>query len=430
MDDRQYYTWQSSEVRTRRGTYTLFEKPGMARFGQPDIPASLLADELEVEPGESVLLLNCGAGLPGIVAAEAGAHVTMVDANVVAVEAARRGAEANGLIERVTVSPPSAPSLGGTPGLSGDASQSTHIGNMAQPSEPSTASPKNGGRGAEYDVAALLLPKGKAAALQSIWDAYQALKPGGRFFFAGANAEGAKTYIRYAEDLFGPIAVRAYRKGCRVGVAAKPLSSQPLPMRFQEPWLAHDYFQRFDVEIHGRPIHLYARPGVFSWDRLDAGTKALLDAMQIGVDDHVLDLGCGCGIVGVTAALLAAQGQVLMLDADINAVVSARQTVAANGVVNATVDLSDCAAVVENRDFDVVVTNPPFHQGKATQYDVAYQFIRDAARLLKPGGRFYLVANRFIPYEDAIRDKLGEVDTVYEDSRFKVLLGRQTLRQS
>ena len=73
----------------------------------------------------------------------------------------------------------------------------------------------------------------------------------------------------------------------------------------------------------------------------------------------------------------------------------------------------------------MVVTNPPFHQGKTTQYDVAYQFIRDAERLLQPGGRFYLVANRFIPYEATIRQCLGRVDTIYEDNRFKVLLGRK-----
>jgi 16S rRNA (guanine1207-N2)-methyltransferase len=173
------------------------------------------------------------------------------------------------------------------------------------------------------------------------------------------------------------------------------------------------------------PIHLLARPGVFAWDRLDAGTQVLLDAMRIGVGDRVLDLGCGCGIIGVAAAMLAPQGEVLMLDADINAVVSARQTVAANNIENAEVVLSDCSAVVENQDFDVVVTNPPFHQGKATQYDAAYQFIRDAARLLKSGGRFYLVANRFLPYEDTIRQWLGHVDTIHEDRRFKVLLGRK-----
>ena len=119
-----------------------------------------------------------------------------------------------------------------------------------------------------------------------------------------------------------------------------------------------------------------------------------------------------------------------MLDADINAVASARRTLAANGIGNAAVLLSDCAAAVQDRTFDVVVTNPPFHQGKATQYDVTYQFIRDAARLLRPDGRFYLVANRFIPYEETIRHWLGEVEAIYEDSRFKVLLGQKDCRQS
>ncbi len=375
MDDPQYYTWQSADVRIRTGTFTLFEKPGMARFGQPDHAAALLADEIEVEPDKAVLVLNCGAGLPGLVAAEAGARVIMTDANVVAVQAARQAVEANGLADHVTVVVSS-----GTRELPAD----------------TTA-----------DVAAVLLPKGKAAALQHIWDAYQALKPGGRFYIAGANAEGAKTYIRYAEDLFGPIAARAYRKGCRVGVAVKPVEPVPAPARFQEPWLSHDHFQHFDVGVSDEAVQVYARPGVFSWDRLDPATQALLDVMEIDVDDRVLDLGCGVGIIGVTAAKRAPQGQVLMLDADINAVVSARQTVVANDIGNATVQLSDCAAVVEDQQFDVVLTNPPFHQGKATQYDAAYQFIRDAARLLKPGGRFYLVANRFIPYEDAIRQSTG-----------------------
>jgi 16S rRNA G1207 methylase RsmC len=160
MDDREYYAWQSTEVSTRSGTYALFEKPGMARFGRQDIAALLLADELDAGPADALLLLNCGAGLPGLVAAGAGARVIMTDANVVAVQAARHAAEANGLADRVEVA-----ASGGTREVLSDMT---------------------------VDIAALLLPKGKAAALQHIWDAYCALRPGGRFYIAGANAEGAK----------------------------------------------------------------------------------------------------------------------------------------------------------------------------------------------------------------------------------------------
>ena len=392
--DTDYYTWRQTDVRTRRGTFALYSKPGMARFGQPDHAATLLADEMEVEAGDHLILLNSGAGLPGLATAADGAHVLMADANVVSAEAARRTAEANGFADLVTVT-----TRDGTPALPGDLAA---------------------------DVAAVLLPKGKIVALQCIWDAYQALKPGGRFYIAGANAEGAKSAFRYAEDLFGTVAVRGYRKGCRVGVAAKPATPLPATTRFQEPWLDHGYDFRFDVDIGDSTLKVCSRPGVFSWDRLDVGTQTLLSAMEIDPLDHLLDLGCGNGIVGAAAAMMAPQGEVLMVDADINAVVSARRTLAANGITAAAAELSDCAAVVQDRTFDVVVTNPPFHQGKGTQYDIAHQFIRDAARLLRPQGRFYLVANRFIPYEDVIRHWLGQVDTIFEDRRFKVLLGLKT----
>ena len=48
---------------------------------------------------------------------------------------------------------------------------------------------------------------------------------------------------------------------------------------------------------------MHARPGVFSWDRLDAGSEALLAAMAIEPTDQVLDLGCGSGVVGAVAAM-------------------------------------------------------------------------------------------------------------------------------
>jgi 16S rRNA (guanine1207-N2)-methyltransferase len=139
----------------------------------------------------------------------------------------------------------------------------------------------------------------------------------------------------------------------------------------------------------------------------------------------VLDLGCGYGIVGLVAAETA--GTVYLVDADVEAVESARRTVALHGRRNCQVVPSDGAAAVGEVAFDVVATNPPFHQGKATTYDVAGQLIRDAARVLRPGGRFYLVANRFLRYEEALGEAFGAVEMVYSDSRYKVLCCRAPL---
>ena len=82
---------------------------------------------------------------------------------------------------------------------------------------------------------------------------------------------------------------------------------------------------------------------------------------------------------------------------------------------------SDIAGAVLDERFDVVVTNPPFHVGKATDLDVPIQFINDAHNVLASGGRMFLVANRTLPYEQAIKRRFGNVSNVHDGPRFKVL---------
>ncbi|HYW05560.1 MAG TPA: methyltransferase, partial [Longimicrobium sp.] len=71
--------------------------------------------------------------------------------------------------------------------------------------------------------------------------------------------------------------------------------------------------------------------------------------------------------------------------------------------------------------FDVVVSNPPFHVGKATDLDVPAQFIRDAARVLKPGGRLFMVANRTLPYEAWVEACFGSYRILVDGREFKVI---------
>lgn len=413
-----YYTWQTTNVEVRGRGVVLYTKPGMPADRDVDVASALLAESLELNHDATILNLNCGAGLVGVVAATVASNgrVLLADPNVVAVEAARRTLQANGLTNaEVFLS-------AGTSHLSLTSS---------------------------VDVVAARLSKGRLPTLQVIWDAFQSLRPGGRFYLAGGNDEGIQSSLDRVAALFGNVQVLTYRKGCRVGVATRdtaadrgdielawelisprPLRRPPLSLSSRNGeetevrmLLDHRYFYEFTCQLHGRSYVVCSRPGVFSWDRLDAGTRALIDAMEVEPGERVPDLGCGTGIVGVVAARLSATGTVYLVDADLGAVDSATQTVRRNDISNGVVLPSDSTSAVRDLRFDVVVTNPPFHLAKAPTYDVAPQFIEDAARVLRPGGRCYVVANRFLPYEAHLSRAFTSVDVVYADRQYKVLRG-------
>ena len=72
------------------------------------------------------------------------------------------------------------------------------------------------------------------------------------------------------------------------------------------------------------------------------------------------------------------------------------------------------------RRYDAIVSNPPFHQGRADQPGLGLAFIDTAARALNPGGRFWMVANRHLPYESTLAARFSRVQTLAIQDGFKV----------
>lgn len=359
--------------------YRLISKPGIAAWDHVDPATRLLIEMLNPAPTDTVLIWGCGHGLLGLVAAERvpQGYVLLVDDSCVAVEAARR-----------------------TLALNGIANAEVRLSAEAAIGAPA------------FDLAALVLPKGREATQLALASAAAALRIGGRLLLAGPTRGGIKSAIARMEKLFGNADTLRVKARHRVAVAVKRASiTGPLPAPYTE----------VTTEVRGQTVRFVSRPGVFAGLSLDQGTRVLIENMHLRPTDAVLDLGCGSGVVGLIAARLCPQGSVTLVDASSMAVEAARQTLALNGVANAEVLVSDCAAAVFDREFDVVVTNPPFHQGFGVEYDVARQFILDAAQVLRPDGRLYLVANRFIRYDRWIEEAFDNVATVYEDNHYRVL---------
>ena len=81
----------------------------------------------------------------------------------------------------------------------------------------------------------------------------------------------------------------------------------------------------------------------------------------------------------------------------------------------------DVAAGVAER-FDAIVCNPPFHAlGRGDRPDIGRAFIAAAAQALKPRGSLWLVANRHLPYEDALGTGFAATTTLKQEGGFKIV---------
>ncbi len=174
------------------------------------------------------------------------------------------------------------------------------------------------------------------------------------------------------------------------------------------------------VTVRGVPLRLRTDAGVFSRGALDRGTELLLEALDIGPCELVLDLGCGYGVLGIAAAKLSPGGHVILTDVNERAVALARANVRANHLANAEVRAGDLYAPVQGLAFDHIVCNPPLRAGRA----VVDRIVSEAPAHLFDRGRLWLVA-RTRQGADALRDRMagafGNAEIVRRGSGYKVL---------
>ncbi|MGQ0797086.1 MAG: class I SAM-dependent methyltransferase, partial [Methanobacteriota archaeon] len=159
---------------------------------------------------------------------------------------------------------------------------------------------------------------------------------------------------------------------------------------------------------------------VFSRGRLDRGTELLIEALEVGPCETILDLGCGYGAIGVVAARLADGGHAVLTDVNERALGLARKNLEANRVTNAEVRAGDLYDPVASLRFDHILCNPPIRAGRA----VVDRIVQDAPSHLLDGGRLWLVA-RTKQGAEAIRKRMartfGTAEVVRRGSGYKVL---------
>jgi 16S rRNA (guanine1207-N2)-methyltransferase len=262
-----------------------------------------------------------------------------------------------------------------------------------------------------FERVLVLLPKQREQARALMARAWAARSESAVLVVAAANNSGARSAQADLEKLLGPVQSLS-KHHCRVfwaGPEARVLDA--------------DLLAQWSVLDAPRPIlegRFRSRPGVFAWDRIDTASALLAASLPADLSGNAADLGAGYGFL--SAELLARCPGVRSLDvfeADARALELARGNLSAAGIP-CRFHWHDVAAGLTGR-FDVIVSNPPFHQGRADDPDLGRAFIGAAAAALAPGGRLWLVANRHLPYEQALSQGFASLRQVALQDGFKVI---------
>lgn len=159
------------------------------------------------------------------------------------------------------------------------------------------------------------------------------------------------------------------------------------------------------------------RPGVFSADAPDKGSLALIDVLP-PLKGRVADLGAGWGFLARHILASEAVTHLDLVEADAVALDCARRNVIDP---RAAFHWADATTFTPTAPYDVVVSNPPFHVSRAGDPGLGRAFIAAAARMLTPNGSFWMVANRHLPYEEALSQAFAQVEEAGGTSGFKVI---------
>ncbi|MDU8924075.1 16S rRNA (guanine(1207)-N(2))-methyltransferase RsmC [Pasteurellaceae bacterium LIM206] len=165
-------------------------------------------------------------------------------------------------------------------------------------------------------------------------------------------------------------------------------------------------------------LKVFGLPGIFSAAELDTGTELLLSTLVRPIKGKVLDMGCGAGVIGAWLKLHNPYIQLTMSDIHAMAIASAKRTLAENRLEGDVV-ASDVFSHIDGK-FDLIISNPPFHDGIDTAYHAVQTLIQQAKRHLTAGGELRIVANAFLPYPDLLDCHFGSHQVVAKTNKFKV----------
>lgn len=269
-----------------------------------------------------------------------------------------------------------------------------------------------------FTMTLALPPRQREEARAVLARAVLATREGGQVVVAATNAEGARSLEADLRMLLGTVHSLSKHKS-RVLWASTDATR--CDQSLLHAWLALDAPR----EVIAGDERFWTRPGLFAWDRIDAASALLAEHLPATLTGRVADLGAGWGYLSMQLIRRCAGITAIdLFEANAQALEPAQRNLAAAlaGRTSPACALHwhDVTSGLPGRH-DVIVSNPPFHVGRADLPQLGRAFLRVAADALTDDGQAWIVANRHLPYESLLGECFVRVEHVALRDGFKVI---------
>ena len=257
-----------------------------------------------------------------------------------------------------------------------------------------------------FDLILFPITKSALYNLRTLSKLQQLLSTTGVIHFVGLNSSGIKG-----------LASKLKKQGIAQQVVVNKRGGRVLSITSAQQVKAELYLPKeTSYQFRNKEIVVSTIPGLFSYGKSDKGTQLLLDNFPKCSGKKMLDVGCGSGVLSL-AAIEAGALLVDALDLSATAVAFAQNNCAQQSAI--TVLGSDMAEGAEGF-YDIIITNPPFHDGIKTDLSTGERWLDSLLPHLHKGGSVWLVANSFISYGAMGRARFTTVERLEEKNGFVV----------